>query len=76
MLLFNRRLGYPTTLTEIGSIDWAIIEKIPTAAKNPQPQCKLQNMPVALSADLVGQYLGPVLEAAWSGDLTKIAIQE
>jgi hypothetical protein len=33
-------------------------------------------MPVPLTADLVDQYMGPVLEADWSGDLTQIAIRE
>ena len=53
-----------------------VVEKILTAAKDPQLGSKLQNLPVPLIADLVDQYMGPVLEAAWSGALTKIAIRE
>ena len=60
----------------MGGIDRAVIGKIRTAAKDPLLECQLQNMPVALSADRVDQYPGPVLKAAWSGDLTKIAIRE
>ncbi len=75
-LSFNRQIGFPTTLAEIAGIDRTVLEKILTAAKDPQLESKLQNMPVPLTADLVDQYMGPVLEAAWSGDLTKIAIRE
>lgn len=60
----------------MGDIDRAVIGKRRTADNAPQLESKLQNMPVPLSADLVDQYLGPVLKAAWSGDLTKIAIRE
>ena len=76
ILSFNRQIGFPTTLAHISGIDRALSEKILTAAKDPQLEGKLQNMPVPLSADLVDRYMGPVLEAAWSRDLTKIAIRE
>jgi alcohol dehydrogenase class IV len=76
ILSFNRKIGFPTTLAEIDGIDRAVIEKILTAAKDPQLESKLQNMPVPLTADLVDQYMRPVLEAAWSGDLTKISIRQ
>ncbi len=76
ILSFNRKIGFPTTLAEIAGIDRAVLKKILTAAKDHQLESKLQNMPVPLTADLVDQYMGPVLEAAWSGDLTKIAIRE
>ncbi len=76
ILSFNRQIGFPTTLAEIAGIDRAVIEKILTAAKDPQLESKLQNMPVPLTADLVDQYMGPVLEAAWSGELNKIVIRE
>ena len=33
---------------------------------------KLQNMPVPLTAELVDDYMGPVLEAARTGDLDVI----
>lgn len=76
ILAFNRQIGFPTTLAEIDGIDRAVIAKILAAAKDPQLESKLQNMPVPLTADLVDQYMGPVLEAAWSGDLTQIAIRQ
>ncbi|MCJ7735889.1 MAG: iron-containing alcohol dehydrogenase, partial [Anaerolineae bacterium] len=42
------------------------------AAKNPQLKMKLENMPVALSAETVDEYMGPILRAAVSGDLSII----
>ncbi len=33
---------------------------------------QLQNMPVPLTAEMVDEYMGPVLEAARDGDLTLI----
>jgi len=37
-----------------------------------QLKIKLQNMPVALTADEVDEYMGPILQAARSGDLSLI----
>jgi alcohol dehydrogenase len=76
ILSFNRQIGFPTTLAEIEGIDSTVIEKILTAAKDPQLESKLQNIPVQLTADLVNQFMGPILEAAWNGDLGKIVIRE
>ncbi|MCE5329487.1 iron-containing alcohol dehydrogenase, partial [bacterium] len=42
------------------------------AAKNPQLKSKLENMPTPLTADKVDEYMGPVLEAAKTGDFGKI----
>jgi alcohol dehydrogenase len=72
MLAFNRSIGFPTTIGEIEQIDRPVLDKILQAAKDPQLEMKLQNMPVPLSVDLVDQYMAPILEAAWSGDLNKI----
>jgi alcohol dehydrogenase class IV len=76
ILAFNRKIGFPTTLAEIEGIDRAVMKKILTAAKDPQLESKLQNMPVPLTADLVDQYMGPILAAAWSGELDNIVIRE
>jgi alcohol dehydrogenase len=72
MLSFNRSIGFPTTLGEIEGMEKNIISKILQAAKDPQLESKLQNMPVPLTANLVDKYMGPVLEAAWNGNLDKI----
>ena len=42
------------------------------AAKNPQLKSKLENMPVAMTAEMVDDYMGPVLEAAKTGNLSLI----
>jgi alcohol dehydrogenase class IV len=72
MQTLNRRIGFPTTLGEIDGFDSQRIAKILTAAKNPQLQSKLQQMPVPLTADTVDRYMGPVLEAARTGDFDRI----
>ena len=48
------------------------IERALTAAKNPQLDMKLKNMPVPLNATLIDQYMGPILKAAQTGDLELI----
>ncbi len=72
MIAFNRRIGFPTRLSEVEGVDRAVLDKALKAAKDPQLESKLQNMPVPLSADLIDKYMGPILEAAWQGDLGKI----
>ena len=33
---------------------------------------KLRNLPVPLNAELIDEYMRPILEAAWSGEFEKI----
>ena len=66
---FEIRVSVPTTLSEVPGFSDAQIERALAAAKNPQLKMKLQNMPVPLTAELVDDYMGPVLEAAKTGDL-------
>ncbi len=72
MLDFINSLGLPTCLRQIPGFRDEHIARALTAAKNPQLQSKLQNMPVPLTAEMVDDYLGPVLEAARAGDLSRI----
>jgi alcohol dehydrogenase len=72
MIAFEKRIGFPTTLESVPGFSEAHIERALTAAKNPQLKMKLENMPVALSADTVDEYMGSVLWAARSGDLSLI----
>ena len=69
---FSRRVGFPTSLGEIAGMTSAHTKKALEAAKNPQLEMKLKNMPVPLTADLVDEYMGPILEAALSGDFSLI----
>jgi alcohol dehydrogenase len=74
MINFGKSIQYPTTLNEITGFSQDYIERALTAAKNPQLKMKLENMPVAMNAAMVDQYMGSVLEAARDGDLSKIQI--
>ena len=72
MFAFARRIGFPTRLNEVAGFGPAHIERALAAAKNPQLKMKLQNMPVPLTAEMVDEYMGPILTAATDGDLTRI----
>ncbi len=72
MFELARRIGFPTRLSEVEGFSQDHIERALAAAKNPQLKMKLENMPVPLTAEMVDEYMGPVLEAARDGDLTLI----
>jgi alcohol dehydrogenase len=69
MIAFEKEIGFPTTLGDVTGFTDAHIERALTAAKNPQLKMKLENMPVPLTAEMVDEYMGPVLHAARSGNL-------
>ncbi|MFC1562920.1 iron-containing alcohol dehydrogenase [candidate division KSB1 bacterium] len=73
MIEFSKALGFPTTLREIGATS-EHIEKMLTAAKNPQLKMKLQNMPRPMDAEKgdIEHLMKPTLEAALSGNLETI----
>ncbi|MFC2161910.1 iron-containing alcohol dehydrogenase [Acidobacteriota bacterium] len=64
----SKKVDFPTTLSEIEGMDVLHIEKALTAAKNPQLESKLKNMPVPLKASHVDIYMRPILQAALNGD--------
>jgi len=72
MFELARQIGFPTRLSEVEGFSQDHIERALAAAKNPQLKMKLENMPVPLTAEMVDEYMGPVLEAARDGDLTLI----
>jgi alcohol dehydrogenase len=72
MVNFSKFLGFPTRLSDVKGVSKEHIERCLTAAKDPQLEMKLRNMPVPLNADLVEEYMRPVLEAAWAGKFDKI----
>ena len=72
MVKFSEFLEFPTCLREVSGISEAHIDRALTAAKNPQLDMKLRNMPVPLNADLVEEYMRPILEAAWGRDFERI----
>jgi alcohol dehydrogenase len=69
MIAFEKKIGFPATLGEVPGFSDGHIKRALTAAKNPQLRMKLENMPVPLTAEMVDEYMGPVLEAAKSGEL-------
>ncbi len=68
MLDLSRDIGFPVTLGEVAGFTPAHIERALAAARDPRLAMKLQNMPVPLASEQVNDYMGPVLEAARTGD--------
>jgi alcohol dehydrogenase len=73
MIAFAKDLNFPTTLREAGATQ-EHIQRMLTAAKNPQLRSKLQNMPTPMDPERgdVDRLMKPVLEAALTGDLSLI----
>ncbi|MEM3479765.1 MAG: iron-containing alcohol dehydrogenase, partial [Candidatus Bathyarchaeia archaeon] len=73
MINFFKRIGFPTTLKEAGATE-KHIEKMVSAAKDPQLKSKLENMPIPIRAEAgdVDRLIKPTLEAAYTGDFSLI----
>jgi len=74
MTQFSRQINFPVRLDEIKGFNDDHIARAINAAKNPQLKSKLESMPVSLNADQLDEYMRPVLEAAKTGDFSKIKI--
>ncbi|MDR1324791.1 MAG: iron-containing alcohol dehydrogenase [Treponema sp.] len=72
MLAFSKSIGAPTTLKDLPRFNDTYIDKALEAAKDPQLEMKLKNMPVPFTSALVDEYMGPILRAAASGDFSLI----
>jgi alcohol dehydrogenase class IV len=72
MIAHYRSIGFPTKLSDLSGFSDAHIERALQAAKDPQLDMKLKNMPVPLNASLVDEYMGPILQAAKTGDFSVI----
>ena len=72
MFVLAERIGFPTKLSEVDGFTDKHIERALAAAKNPQLDMKLKNMPVPLDATMIDEYMGPILEAARDGTLKTI----
>ncbi len=72
MFELARRTGVSTRLADVEGFSDRHIDRALAAAKNPQLKMKLQNMPVPLTAGMVDEYMGPILEAARDGRLELI----
>jgi alcohol dehydrogenase len=73
MIAFAKDLNFPTTLKEAGATR-EHLNRMLTAAKNPQLKSKLQNMPTPMNVEKgdVDRMMKPVLEAAFTGELSLI----
>ncbi|MGA8832908.1 MAG: iron-containing alcohol dehydrogenase [Desulfomonilaceae bacterium] len=67
MVKLSKAIGFPTKLADVPGITKAHITRCLNAAKDPQLEMKLLNMPVPLAAAQVDDYMGPILQAAWEG---------
>lgn len=72
MVAFGKAIGAPTTLGELRGFSPAHLDRALEAAKNPQLEMKLRNMPIPLDASKVDDYMGPILRAAVGGDFSLI----
>ncbi len=73
MIAFSKSIDFPSTLAEVGATEQHI-DRMITAAKNPQLASKLMNMPTPMdpSKGDVDTYMKPVLHAALTGDFSGI----
>ena len=76
MTEFSRTIGFPVKLSEVKGFTDSHIDKAVDAAKNPQLESKLKNMPVPLTSEEAELYIKPILEAARDGDFSKIRFRE
>jgi alcohol dehydrogenase len=72
LIAFERQAGLPTRLGEVKGFGDGHVVRALSAARDPQLRMKLENMPVPLTAEMVDDYMGPVLQAARTGDLALI----
>ena len=72
LVALSKKVGFPTTLQELPGFTDEHIARALEAAKNPQLEMKLKNMPVPLTSAQVDEYMGPILEAAKTGDFNII----
>ena len=72
MISFEKDIGFPSTLGEVPGFTDSHIERALKAAKNPQLKMKLENMPVSMTAEMIDEYMGPILQSAKTGDLSLI----
>lgn len=72
MTALSKKIGFPTRLAEVKGFTDGHIARALSAAKDPALKMKLENMPVPMSAETVEEYMGPILQAAKTGDLSLI----
>jgi alcohol dehydrogenase len=71
-IAFGKSIGAPTKLGDLAGFTDEHSKRAIGAAKDPQLEMKLKNMPVPLTAAGVDTYMAPILKAAATGDLSLI----
>ncbi len=69
---FMKKVGAATTLMEIEGFGRTHIERMLTAAKDPQLSVKLKAMPITMDCESVDVHMKSILNAASHGDVSKI----
>ena len=72
MIAFSKSIKAPTKLEDLKGFSAAHIDRALSAAKDPQLEMKLKNMPVPMTSGDVDTYMEPLLRAAAGGDLSLI----
>lgn len=72
MAALAESVGFPTTLGQVEGFSGAHVARMLSAAKDPALVSKLQGMPIPMTPDDVDRYMGPILEAARTGDFSLI----
>ncbi len=72
MIAFSQSIKAPSTLRDLKGFSEAHIERALAAAKDPQLEMKLKNMPVPMTSADVDAYMEPILRAGATGDLSLI----
>jgi alcohol dehydrogenase len=72
MFAFAKAIDFPTKLSEVKGFTRCHIDRALTAAKNPQLKMKLENMPIPMTVEKIDGTMGPILEAAATGDVSLI----
>lgn len=67
MVNLSKTIGFPTKLRDVPGITEAHVTRCLAAAKDPQLEMKLRNMPIPMNASQVDDYMGSILQAAWEG---------
>mgnify|MGYP006282154831 FL=1 len=76
MAALAESVDFPTTLEQVEGYTDEHEERMLSAAKDPSLASKLQGMPIPMQPDEVERYMGSVLEAARTGDFTRITVHD
>ncbi len=76
MAALAESVDFPTTLDQVDGYTEEHQRRMLSAARDPSLASKLQGMPIPMRPQDVDRYMGSVLEAARTGDFTRIAVHD